>query len=46
MAKNYDYIILNDDFSRAEKMLLKFILDKDMIIHEEIRKEPLIDNEF
>ena len=46
MAKNYDYIIVNDDFSRAEEKLLKFISDKDMVIQEEIRKEPLIDNDF
>jgi len=46
MAKNYDYVVLNDNFSHAEEKLLKFVLDKDMIIKEEIRKEPLIDYDF
>ena len=45
-AKNYDYILINDDFSTAEKQLLSYSLDTDLIIEDKIRKEPLIHFDF
>ena len=45
-AKNYDYILENDDFELAEKKLLTYVLDVSMDIDENERKEPLIDKDF
>ena len=45
-AKNYDYILENDDFELAEKKLLTYVLDVNMNIDEKERKEPLIDKDF
>ena len=45
-AKNYDYILENDDFELAEKKLLTYVLDISMDIDEKERKEPLIDKDF
>ena len=45
-AKNYDYILENDDFELAEKKLLTYVLDVSMDINENERKEPLIDKDF
>ena len=45
-AKNYDYILENDDFELAEKKLLTYVLDFNMNIDEKERKEPLIDKDF
>ena len=45
-AKNYDYILENDDFELAEKKLLTYVLDVSMDIDEKERKEPLIDKDF
>ena len=45
-AKNYDYILENDDFELAEKKLLTYVLDVGMDINEKERKEPLIDKDF
>ena len=45
-AKNYDYILENDDFELAEKKLLAYVLDVSMDIDENERKEPLIDKDF
>ena len=45
-AKNYDYILINDDFITAEKQLLSYSLDTDLIIEDKIRKEPLIHFDF
>ena len=45
-AKNYDYILENDDFELAEKKLLTYVLDVRMDIDENERKEPLIDKDF
>ena len=45
-AKNYDYILENDDFELAEKKLLTYVLDLSMDIDEKERKEPLIDKDF
>ena len=45
-AKNYDYILENDDFELAEKKLLMYVLDINMNIDEKERKEPLIDKDF
>ena len=44
-AKNYDYILENDDFELAEKKLLTYVLDVGMDINEKERKEPLIDKD-
>ena len=40
-AKNYDYIIVNDDFAEAEKKLNSFCMDKDLLFDDKLRKEPL-----
>ena len=45
-AKNYDYILENDDFELAEKKLLAYVLDVNMDVDEKVRKEPLIDKNF
>ena len=45
-AKNYDYIIVNDDFAEAEKKLHSFCTDKDLSFDDKIRKEPLIHFDF
>ena len=45
-AKNYDYIIVNDDFAEAEKKLHSFCMDKDLLFDDKIRKEPLIHFDF
>ena len=45
-AKNYDYILENNDFELAEKKLLTYVLDVSMDIDEKERKEPLIDKDF
>ena len=45
-AKNYDYIIVNDDFAEAEKKLHSFCMDKDLSFDDKIRKEPLIHFDF
>jgi len=45
-AKNYDYIIVNDDFVEAEKKLHSFCMDKDLSFDDKIRKEPLIHYDF
>ena len=45
-AKNYDYIIVNDDFVEAEKKLHSFCMDKDLSFDDKIRKEPLIHFDF
>ena len=45
-AKNYDYILENDDFEQTEKKLLTYVLDVNMNIAEKERKEPLIDKDF
>lgn len=45
-AKNYDYIIVNDDFAEAEKKLHAFCMDKDLLFDDKIRKEPLIHFDF
>jgi guanylate kinase len=45
-AKNYDYILENDDFELTEKKLLAYVLDVSMDIDEKERKEPLIDKDF
>ena len=45
-AKKYDYILMNDDFSSAEKQLLSYSLDTELAIQEKIRKEPLIHFDF
>ena len=37
-AKNYDYILENDDFELAEKKLLTYVLDVGMDINEKERK--------
>ena len=45
-AKNYDYILENNDFELAEKKLLAYVLDVNMDVDEKVRKEPLIDKNF
>ena len=45
-AKNYDYIIVNDDFAEAEKKLHSFCTDKDLSFDDKIRTEPLIHFDF
>ena len=45
-AKNYDYVILNDDFAEAEKKLRLFCMDEDLSFDDKIRKEPLIHYDF
>lgn len=45
-AKNYDYVLENNDFELAEKKLLAYVLDVNMDVDEKVRKEPLIDKNF
>ena len=45
-AKNYDYILENNDFENEEKKLLAYVLDVNMDVDEKVRKEPLIDKDF
>ena len=45
-AKDYDYIVVNNNFESAENQLISYLLDIDMLLDSNIRKEPLIDSDF
>ena len=45
-AKDYDYTVVNNNFESAENQLISYLLDIDMLLDSNIRKEPLIDSDF